>query len=141
MLRDDDARIDAAVQRCACAELAVCCRYFDPVSVGNIAGRGSFGMELDQRVGKKAPQARDITILAVAVGCGLGAGQGERKVSRDAVGRRFAEFRQGRLAVVEQLLGVDFDLPGGCCKARPLAIGIFAVARLQRDTNTFGVSA
>jgi len=108
------------------------------------------GVQLDHRVGHRAPQPRQVAVLAVAELRHLGRGQHQRVALRQVGAaerphRRLLELGQRRVAMLEEALGVDLNAPGGRREARRRAArtvaGILAVARLERHAHAAGARA
>ncbi|HWN79512.1 MAG TPA: hypothetical protein VNN81_16870 [Bradyrhizobium sp.] len=90
--------------------------HLNPIAVLDSACCGSRRIKLDLRVQCALAQTRQCTMLGLTKKTGLGAGQDQREGSRQVRARnrtdwRFDKVRQGRITVIEEGLGPEFDFP------------------------------
>src|SRR4030095_17013468 len=97
----------------------------------------------DLRIAGTPAKARERAMLALAELRGLGAGQDQRITlgqvgPREGTDQRLLVLRQRRVAVLEERLGVQLDLPCGRREAARYAVlllGVLAIACLERHPH------
>ena len=117
------------------------CADAHPVALFDVARGGNLGRHLQTWMRRETAQRRDVAVLAVAVGDRLGATETQGKCLRRCrhVGR--CEGWDGRISVLLQALGVDFDSLRRRGKAALIAVGVALRMSLERhgggDLDTF----
>ena len=116
VLADDNAWIELFAEPRPGSHSAGRGAHVNPVTVLDSACCGSRGIQFDLRMQCALAQTRQCTVLALTKETGLGAGQDQGEGSRQVRARnradwRFDEVRQGRITVIEEGLGPEFDFP------------------------------
>ena len=134
MLADDNAWIEFLAETRPSSHSAGRGAHVNPVAVLDSACCGSRRIQFDLRVRCVLAQTRQCTMLGLTKETGLGAGQDQREGSSQVRARnradwRFDKIRQGRITVIEEGLGPEFDFPrrrrrsraGFLCRLSPRA--------------------
>ena len=116
MLAYDNAWIEFFAETRAGSHPAGWGAHGNPISVVDSACRGSCRMQLDLRVWGTLAQTWQCAMLGLAKQAWFGAGQDQRKGNSQVGARnravwRLDKVRQGRITVIEEGLGPEFDFP------------------------------
>jgi hypothetical protein len=116
MLADDNAWIEVFAETRPGSHPAGRGTHVNPISVVDSACCGSRGMQFDLRMQSAFAQTWQCAMLALTKQAGLGAGQDQGETAsqvgvRNRADWRFNEVRQGRVAVIKEGLGPEFDFP------------------------------
>ena len=141
MLADDDTRIELFTEARPGPHSAGRGAHINPISIPDAACRGRRGIQLDLRIQCALAQARQRTMLGLTKQTGLRARQDQRE-GRGQVGAGdradgwFDKVRHGRIAVIKEGLGPEFDFPRGRREAARVSLvvarGVLGVLRRQR---------
>ena len=116
MLADDNAWIELVAEARPGPHSAGRGAHVNPVAVLDSACCRSRRIEFDLRMQCALAQARQCTMLGLTKETGLGAGQDQREGSSQVRARnradwRFDKVRHGRITVIKEGLGPEFDFP------------------------------
>ena len=116
MLADDNAWIELFAETRPGSHSAGRGAHVNPISVLDSACCGSRRIQFDLRMQCALAQTRQCTMLGLTKQAGLGAGQDQREGSSQVRARnradwRFDKVRQGRITVIKEGLGPEFDFP------------------------------
>ena len=149
MLADDNAWIEFIAETRPGSHSAGRGAHVNPVSVLDSARRSGRGMQFDLGVQSAFAQTWQCTMLGLTKQTGLGAGQDQREGgsqirARNRADWRFDKVRQGRITVIKEGLGPEFDFPRRRREAARVSLvvarGVLGVTRRQRfpQSGRFG---
>src|SRR5262249_32583874 len=115
MLATHDARIKAVIEARASTHFALGGLNPHPIAIGDVACHRRLGVQLHFRMPRALAQTGQTTMLALAKKRVLDAGQDEWKPThkirpRPRTDHGFPVFRQRRMTVLQERLGIKFDL-------------------------------
>ena len=116
MLADDNAWIEFFAETRPGSHSAGRGTHVNPISVLDSACCGRRGIQFDLRMQCALAQTRQCTMLGLTKQTGLGARQDQREGSSQVRARNradwwFDEVRHGRITVIKEGLGPEFDFP------------------------------